>query len=149
MKKFHFSLETVLDYKDQVLESLQEEHALLLAQVRDQEEVLEALWHDYRACNEEYRTKKQTGMTVLEATTYQHGLRALEAEIQKETQRLEDLRRQAEAKRAQVVAAKQETSSLEKLKEKKLDAYQKAAAKSEERELEEFVSGARVRGATA
>ena len=37
MKKFRFSLETVLDYKQQVLSALQAEHGAILAQVRDQE----------------------------------------------------------------------------------------------------------------
>ena len=43
MKKFRFSLETVLDYKQQVLAALQTEHGAILAQVRDQEKLLEEL----------------------------------------------------------------------------------------------------------
>ena len=43
MKKFRFSLETVLDYKQQVLESLQIEHAAIQAKVRAQEERLRGL----------------------------------------------------------------------------------------------------------
>ena len=58
MKKFKFSLETVLVYKQQVLDALKGEHAAILAQVRAQEEVLEAVWGRYRACNEEYRDRK-------------------------------------------------------------------------------------------
>ena len=38
MKKFRFSLETVLDYKQQVLESLQAEHGAILARIRQQED---------------------------------------------------------------------------------------------------------------
>ena len=43
MKKFKFSLDSVLSYKQQVLDALQGEHAALLAQVRAQEEVLDAV----------------------------------------------------------------------------------------------------------
>ena len=43
MKKFQFSLETVLDYKNQVLSSLQNEHGAILAQLHAQEEILENL----------------------------------------------------------------------------------------------------------
>ena len=39
--------------------------------------------------------------------------------------------------------AKIDTSSIEKLREKKLDLYNKEAAKAEERFLEEFVSTTR------
>lgn len=37
MKRFQFSLNTVLSYKQQVLEELQNEHGQLLYQVRQQE----------------------------------------------------------------------------------------------------------------
>ncbi len=147
MKKFKFSLDTVLSYKQQVLEALQGEHALALADVRAQEAVLDALWRQYRAYNEEYRKEAELGLPITEALMYQNGLRAGEQEIQRETRRLEELQAVEEKKREAVVEAKKETSSIEKLKEKKLDAYQKAVAKSEELFIEEFVSTARVNAA--
>ena len=48
MKKFRFSLETVLDYKQQVLDALQKEHGVIMAQVKEQEEYLAGLEADYR-----------------------------------------------------------------------------------------------------
>lgn len=145
MKKFKFALDSVLSYKEQVLESLQGEHAAILAQVREQEEVLEAVWQDYRDCNEEYRQRKAEGLSIVDAMLYQNGLRALEAEIQQETQRLEELKKQEEAKRQEVVDAKIDTSSIEKLKDKKRELYSKEVAKSEELLIDEFVSSARAR----
>ena len=68
MKKFKFSLDTVLDYKQQVLDALRGEHAVILAQVRAQEEVLEAVWGRYRTYNEEYRVRKAEGLTIIDAT---------------------------------------------------------------------------------
>ena len=145
MKKFKFALDSVLSYKEQVLESLQGEHAAILAQVREQEEVLEAVWQDYRDCNEEYRQRKTEGLSIVDAMLYQNGLRALEAEIQQETQRLEELKKQEEAKRQEVVDAKIDTSSIEKLKDKKRELYNKEVAKNEELLIDEFVSSARAR----
>ena len=89
MKKFKFSLDSVLSYKQQVLESLQGEHAAILAQVREQEAVLEQAWQDYRDCDGEYRQKKEQGITITDAMVYQNGLRVLERDIQRETDRLE------------------------------------------------------------
>ena len=149
MKKFKFSLDTVLVYKSQVLDALRGEHAVILAQVRAQEDVLEQVQRRYHDCNEEYRIRKAEGLTIMDATFYQSGLRALEMEIQKETRKLEELRRQEEKKREQVVEAKKDTSSLEKLKDKKLDQYQKAVQKSEEALIDEFVSAARINSASA
>lgn len=53
---------------------------------------------------------------------------------------LEDLRQKEAKKRAEVIEAKKDTSSIEKLKEKKHQAYKAAEAKSEELRVEEFVS---------
>ena len=145
MKKFKFSLDSVLSYKQQVLDSLKGEHAAILAQVREQEDVLEAVWQDYRDCNEEYRQRKAEGLSIADAMFYQNGLRVLEAEIERETAKLEELRSREEKKRQQVVDAKIDTSSIEKLKEKKLELYNKEVAKSEEVLIDEFVSSARAR----
>ncbi len=145
MKKFKFSLDSVLSYKEQVLEALQGEHAVILAEVREQEDVLEACWQEYRECNEEYRQRKAEGIAITDAMVYQNGLRVLEANIQRETDKLEQLRKKEEAKRQEVVDAKIDTSSIEKLKEKKLELYNKEAAKNEEVLIDEFVSSARAR----
>ena len=149
MKKFKFSLDTVLSYKQQVLEALQGEHALALGAVRAQEELLEDLWQGYRDYNAEYRQRAEEGLPLTEALMYQNGLRAAEQEIQRETRRLEELQVEEEKKREAVVEAKKDTSSIEKLKEKKLDAYRRAEAKSEETFIEEFVSTMRVNAANA
>ena len=145
MKKFKFSLDSVLSYKQQVLDALKGEHAAILAQVREQEEVLDAVWKAYRDCNEEYRQRKAEGITVTDAMFYQNGLRVLERDIQRETDKLEELRKQEEAKRQEMVDAKIDTSSIEKLKEHKLEDYHKAVQKAEESLIDEFVSSARVR----
>lgn len=148
MKKFKFSLDTVLSYKQQVLGALQGEYAEAMAQVRAQEALLEKLWQEYRDCNEDYRDRALEGMPVTEALMYQSALRAAEQEIQRETKRLEELEAEAEKRREAMVEAKKETSSIEKLKEKKLEAYHKEEAKSEELFIEEFVSSARAHAAS-
>ncbi len=145
MKKFKFSLDSVLSYKQQVLDALKGEHAAILAQVREQEEVLEAAWQSYRDCDEEYRQRKTEGITITDAMVYQNGLRVLERDIQRETEKLEALRKKEEKKRQEVVDAKIDTSSIEKLKEHKLEDYRKAEQKAEEVLIDEFVSSARAR----
>lgn len=149
MKKFKFSLDTVLSYKQQVLGVLQGEHAQAVAKVRAQEALLESLWQEYRECNEEYRQRASEGLPITEALMYQSALRASELEIQRETKHLKELEAEAEKRREAMVEAKKETSSIEKLREKKLDAYHKAEAKSEELFIEEFVSSARSNAAAS
>ena len=133
----------MLEYKQQVLDSLQAEHGAILAQVRQQEELIEELEAEYRHMSGEFNRRKLEGLSILDAIKYEQVLRAMEREIEEARERLRELQKQAEKKREQVVEAKKETASLEKLREKKLDLYNKEAAKAEERFLEEFVSTTR------
>lgn len=143
MKKFQFSLATVLTYKQQILDALQAEHGAILAQVREQEELLDSIWARYRAYSEEFNEEQRIGLSIADALMYQGGLRALEADIARETKKLEELHALEERKRSQVVEAKMDTSSIEKLREKKFQNYQKAIQKDEEALIDEFVSAAR------
>ena len=78
---------------------------------------------------------------------YEQYLRATERQIEEAVEILKQLQAEAEAKRLEVVEAKKDTSSIEKLREKKLDSYNKAVQKSEELIIEEFVTTARVMAA--
>ncbi len=140
MKKFKFSLDTVLSYKDQILDALKIEHGVILAEIRAQEELLEATWRRYRDYDEEFREQKMNGISALNAMMYEAGLRAQELEIRRQTETLEALKVKEEKKRNEVVEAKQDTASLEKLRERKLDSYHKSVQKGEEQMIEEFVS---------
>ena len=144
MKKFRFALETVLEYKQQILDSLQAEHGAILARIRQQEEHIEALEAEYRHLSQEFNRRKAEGISILDALKYEQYLRAMERQLEEAYQRLEQLRKQAEEKRQEVVEAKKETSSIEKLREKKLDSYNKAVQKSEESMIDELVSTKRV-----
>lgn len=143
MKKFKFALGTVLSYKQQVLDALQAEHASAIAELRRQEDWLGQLRRDYSNFATEYRQRCSEGLEIREAMGYQIKLRARERELELEHEKLNRLQKQEEEKRMQVVAAKQDTSSLEKLQEKKLSEYNAAAAKYEEQFIEEFVSSRR------
>lgn len=144
MKKFRFSLETVLDYKQQALDAIRAEHGAILAQVRAQEAVVEGLEEEHRQVDGEFSQRKLEGLTVVDALNYEQYLRALEREIMEARRKLESLRRKEEQKRAQVVEARRETATIEKLKEHKLEDYRKAEQKAEEQRIEEFVSTTRV-----
>lgn len=143
MKRFQFSLEPVLGYKHQVLEARKIEHASAISAVRQQEEILCAAENRYALLNQTYRDKKAGGMTVAEAISYENSLRSLEAEIRREEERLEELNRREAEKRGLVVEARKDTSSLEKLREHKLESYRKEEQKSEEAFIDELVSATR------
>lgn len=144
MKKFRFSLETVLEYKQQVLDNLQTEHGAILARIHEQERVIERMEADYSALSGEFNQHKAEGITVLEAMKYEQYLRSSERQLEQAYEHLRSLRMEEERKRNEVVEAKKETSSIEKLREKKLEVYNKAVQKSEEALIDEFVTTKRV-----
>ena len=144
MKKFHFQLDTVLGYKQQVLDNRLVEHGAAVAQVTRQEAVLDDARNrrsDYEA---EFEQKKTEGMTMFEALKYQHCMQALVNEVERETERLARLRRIEEEKRARVVESRVETKTLEKLKEIKLQDYNHAIQKDEERFIDDLTATKRV-----
>ncbi len=140
MKKFFFPLDTVLRYKEQVLDSLKGEHARILAKVRECEHAIDELEFQHRQCTIEFRNNKMAGMKINEIHTYENYLDSLRIKIQKKRELLAVLQEQEEAKRNEVVEAKKETSSIDKLKERKRFEYEKEVQKQEEHFIEEFVT---------
>ena len=108
---------------------------------------MEGLEREYSQVDGEFTQRKLEGLTVLDALNYEQYLRALEREVKEEYRKLSLLRRQEEQKRGQVVEARKETATIEKLKERKLEDYRKAEQKDEELRIEEFVSTTRAMAA--
>ena len=143
MKRFQFQLEPVLNYKEQALDSLLIELGTLQAQVRAQEKIraeADARLADYEA---EYTEKREQGLTVVEAMECQSCQQVLYRRARQEKEKLLRLQTQAESKRRQVVEARKETRSLEKLREVRLSEYDKAAAKEEEKILDDLTAAKR------
>lgn len=140
MKKFKFPLDTVLAYKKNILDTLQIEHGRILAEIRRQLDLIEQMQRDYEAFSAEFRVRSAEGLGIRDARNYQMELRARERDIEKEETRLLALRKQEEAKRAEIVEVKTDTSAIEKLREKKLASYNAGVAKAEEIAVEEFVA---------
>lgn len=144
MKKFVFNLENVMEFKNQKLENKKMEHARAIMLVNDQISKIDALHNKYSDINSDFNNKKESGITIIEASEYSTFLYTLEKEIKQEITTLESLKKNEDNKRKEVVEIKIETSTLEKLKEKKYEEYLKAAGKSEELFIEEFVSRQRI-----
>lgn len=140
MKRFRFSLETVKVYKEQLLENLKTEYSAALALVRAKEEEIARLEGDKARFQQEWNEKAAAGLSIREHQQYQQYLDRLHRQIRLEKHKLEELVRKAEAKREEVVEMNKETTTLEKLKEKKKAEYDKAEAKEHDLFIEEFVS---------
>ncbi len=140
MKDFAFNLQPVLGYKNQVLENLQSEYAITLADVKRNEQKLEQIINSHITHNAQFRKKEKEGITIAQAMQFENGLRVLELDINQQTQRLENSRLVAEEKRKEMLQAKTDAQALEILKEKDEEEYKKLKLKEDELFIDEFVS---------
>ncbi|MBW4844677.1 MAG: flagellar export protein FliJ [Lachnospiraceae bacterium] len=140
MKKFNFPLNTVLNYKDQVLDNLKNEHAQIVDKVVRQEKKVEDLSDRRRDACARLQAEIGQGITVNMMKEYGTYITFMQQKILTEQGVLQKLHRREEQKREEVVEARKEVVSIEKLKEKKLLQYNKEVLRSEELFIEEFVS---------
>lgn len=145
MKRFQYRLETVLDYKNQILDNLKTEHAVIIQNVNRKQEEIRGLNKELAGFENEFDRAKETGIAIENYRLFDMCIGRMEEIIDQEKERLKVLRKQEEEKKQQVITAKVDTSKFEKLKEKKLKEYQKEEAKADEAFIEEFVSGNAIR----
>ncbi|MGO5053704.1 flagellar export protein FliJ [Lachnospiraceae bacterium LCP25S3_G4] len=144
MKKFNFPLNTVLNYKEQLLDNLKSDHAQMVKAVMKKEIDIEALERTSAEYAKSYDQCKRQGALICEIKKYEMYLNYLQRELEKENQELQLLKKKEQVKRLEVIEAKKDTMSIEKLKTKKLKAYQKEEQKQEQLFIEEFVSNTRI-----
>lgn len=149
MKRFQFQLEPVLNFKQQELDALMAQLGAIQATVRQQEAVRDAARRRLDDYGREYEQAKSEGLTVVEALKYQGCLEALDRELAREEQKLQALREQAEQKRQEVVRARQDSMSLEKLRDMRRREYDAAQAKEEEKFLDDLTAARRFAQASA
>ena len=139
MKRFKYSLDTVLDYKAQVLDNLKEEHAVILRDVSLKKEEIARLSNELSGFQEEFDSAKQRGASIESFRLYDICIGQMEKKIDFEKEVLSVLQQKEEKKKGEVITAKVDTSKFENLKSRRLREYQKAQAKEEEAFVEEFV----------
>ena len=140
MKRFTFQLEPVLDFKLQSLDALMIELNTAQAQVAAQERIRNEAYRRLAEFDAECAEKKETGMTIVEAMECEVSQRQ---RARREDEKLAHARKEAEKKREEVVEARKETHSLEKLKEVRRSEYDKAVAKAEEKSLDDLTAARR------
>ena len=142
MKKFKYSLETVYQFKLQVLDKVKEEYAIKQQEVLNQQSLINRLQEEMFHYEEEFEQVKQEGASIETIMMYVNGIERMEKRIGKEKDEL--IRRTviAEEKKREVIKANVDTNAIEKLKEKKLEEYRIQGQKAEEQLIEEFVSHA-------
>ena len=140
MKRFRYNLDTVLAYKTQVLDNLKVEHAAIIQNVNRKQEEIRGLNQELIGFEQDFNRAKEEGSTIEHYQLFDMCIGRMEEIIKQEEERLKELKRQENEKKQEVITAKVDTSKFEKLKDKKIQEYQKAVIKEDETFIEEFVS---------
>lgn len=140
MKKFQFSLSSMLNYKDALLNK--EKNMLLQLRARQIaiEEKIERSEKQLLVLETEMKTKAMRGMTMRELKTFEFHLQNARGLLKQLGIELARARDDVEEQRRLVVGLSQEVSGLEKLGEKQREEYNYGLQKEEELRIGELVS---------
>jgi len=140
MKKFMFSLEKVLSFKQQTLNVKMNELGLFQMKLLELEKEINDLDKKFADTNQVMVKSLQTGLNSNDIAVYKLYFNTLNQKIQKlieDKNRLSDIIAQ---KKADIIAINSEISGLEKLREKQLAEYLKVVQKSNELAMDEYVN---------
>lgn len=142
MKMFNFPLEKVLNFKNQVLDNLQNELAVIQLQLNEVEKILKDLNDKYRLTSDGLLIAYKGDITAKDIHSYKIFLNEIDKQIRLYEQKKEAVKAQFSKKQNEIVNAKIEVSTFEKLKEKQFSQYTLSEKKEQELFIEEFVNNA-------
>lgn len=145
MKKFEFSLQKLLDFREQELDRQKNALAMLQADLKRLEEARELLIEKVAEQSEQLERIFTLGATANDIAMRKRYIVTLQQEIHIKEQQEIQKKQEIENQLGVVVEATKDVRTLEKLEEKQLDEYKAASQKENELFIEEFVSGNTIR----
>lgn len=144
LKKFEFQLEKLLSYKGQMLDSEMMALAVLNSQMSDAQHKLHTLQEEQEQCRVEFEKKMLEKTTPATCRMYISYKEHLKEQILNTEKIIEAIKVQIDQQIELIKKLKLETKSLETLKTSRYDEYKKEDLKAAEKQLEEFVSTAKI-----
>ena len=147
MKKFQFTLQKLMDFRQQELDRQKNTLSVLQAELQRIYEEKDGLSRKVEEFSAELEEVCRSGAQAYEISVRKRYIVSLQQEIHARelsaAQKQEEINRQLGV----VVEATKDVRTLEKLEEKQLEDYKAAAVKENEQFIEEFVSGQSIRKA--
>ncbi len=140
MKKFQYNLQSVLEYKQRILDDLKEQYALRMKFVEEKKLEIQNLRAKADALTVEFDEVKKTGAAIEKFLMYSSMIDNLDKQVEIEKEALKILQANADKKKDEVVAANIDVNKFVKLKEKKQMLYKAQEQKDQEAFIDEFVS---------
>ncbi len=118
-----FSLQTVLDYRHNRVEKLEQELSILLREEMESRRTLEMLLSTQFHLNDRLTQCLQDEVDLVNVRHLQMELKAIEGRIRRQRKSLESLGNQIAAKRNELIKAKQDEETLVILKDKEIERF--------------------------
>ncbi|MCL2055934.1 MAG: flagellar export protein FliJ [Oscillospiraceae bacterium] len=140
MKKFSFSLQKLLDFKEQMLESERNILTEMNAVLSTLQSELSGLYAEHESKTLDLRERTAYGITPPELAAHKNYLLSVDQAIRDKLRQIELQQEAIDRQTTKVMEAKREVSTIEKLREKKLEEYNYKDMKEQELFIEEFVT---------
>lgn len=134
---YNFNLESVLNHRKLLEESLQKELAVLRRSLDNERKMLRNFKKKKSEFLEELKRKQEEGITISDVFLYLPFIEQLSKDIEKQKKNLLELENDVEQKRLDLMEAAKKKKALEKLKDKGLKAYKQEIKKDEQEFLNE------------
>lgn len=145
MKKFKFTLQKLLDFRNQELERQKNVLSALQSEKKHIEEARELLIQKVMQESEQLGRVYKFGAAAYEIAMRKRYIVTLQQEIHIKEQQAVQKQQEIENQLNAVVEATKDVKTLEKLEEKQREEYNFKANKENEQFIEEFVSGQTIR----
>ena len=132
MKKYKFSLDQVLEIRQNIETQRQGEFVQAMRVVDENTDILTGIEEDQQSFLERYHTHQQAGLQPNECIQYHQYFHALEVSIDRQNENIELLREEAEEKTERLEEALRDKLVIEELKKENLRNFQKKLAKTEQ-----------------
>lgn len=141
MRRFEFSLDRVLGYKNQMLDREKNELARLRMVKNQMDEELEELLEEFQVVNHKMMVESQKGVTALKLKGFQLQLDCLRDDMEQLNEKRRDQDVLIDEQLGVVLELSQSVSGLDKLKDHQKEEFARYEAKVNETEISEFITG--------
>lgn len=144
MKKFEFRLQTILSYKEQVLENERLKLAVLNDRLRKARNKLSEMEKKLAECKNRLEENMTGNVSPAKCRLYAGYAEHLKELIERQKTEVQNITAQVNSQIEVIKNLKLDSKSLETLKDAQYEEYQKEALKKSELLVDEFVSASRV-----
>lgn len=145
MKKFQFTLQKLMDFRQQELDRQKNTLSALQAELQRIYQEKEELIRRVEESSQDLEIICRQGAQVFEVSVRKRYIVSLQQEIHAHDASAAMKQQEINKQLGVVVEATKDVRTLEKLEEKQLEDYRAAASKENEQFIEEFVSGQSIR----